>query len=728
MTHRELTAGAVSESVVTIKVGGSLPSATQTIVAENAQITADAIDTGDGGQVVIWSDSLTRFTGNISARGGENGGNGGLVEVSGRDLLVFTGTVDSRAALGESGSLLLDPKNIIISDEDTAIASIFSPAPEDERARIAGFGISVATVGENLLVGAPANVSGGENNAGQAFLFDRSGNALRIYDNPEPLQGGFFGFSVAAVGDDELLIGAPRNNVTVDDGVTFPEAGQVFLFNKAASEPLQTYSNPNPGAAFVSADIFTGAVPLADTNFGAAVAAVDSDRFLIGAPGQTVSQGNTEFRRSGQAFLLDRAGTNLQTFDNPNPASDGTGQAFVYDLDNPNLEPIQTYDNPSPSAGGGSFGTAVAILAPDGVLIGASENDFRGLTNSGEAFVAPEDNIISAADFTGAIAFDTDPGGTSIISPATIAAVASTGTDIVLQASNDILVRIDQEIITDNSSGNGGNIRLEAGRKVEIGADITSDNGNIEITANVPADSGVIAEFREPGSGTIAIAEGVNLDAGTGNISLNVAEGEGTRGNISLDRLTADNVALTTGEGTVEVAGSINATGDITLAGKEINLDGGADPANDDSESVFQLFNESTGEYFYTISTTERDDLLEDPNFVDRGVAFAAFGNDGEQRTPVYRFQNTATGITTFTPSESERQRLREDPNFQGLGIAFYAVSIIGEADTPPSEDPIAEAGTGSISGLVFSDRNRSGVRDSELVQGENPDLVFTLD
>ncbi|MEL7523999.1 MAG: serine protease, partial [Cyanobacteria bacterium J06553_1] len=70
----------------------------------------------------------------------------------------------------------------------------------------------------------------------------------------------------------------------------------------------------------------------------------------------------------------------------------------------------------------------------------------------------------------------------------------------------------------------------------------------------------------------------------------------------------------------------------------------GADPANDDSESVFKLFNESTGEYFYTISATERDVLLEDPNFVDRGVAFAAFGNDGEQRTPVYRFQNTVTG------------------------------------------------------------------------------------
>ena len=154
----------------------------------------------------------------------------------------------------------------------------------------------------------------------------------------------------------------------------------------------------------------------------------------------------------------------------------------------------------------------------------------------------------------------------------------------------------------------------------------------------------------------------------------------------------------------------------------------GADPANSDSQPVFELFNESAGEYFYTISATERDDLLNDANFADRGEAFFSFRDAGADRTPVYRFQNTVTGINTFTPSESERRRLRTDPNFQGLGVAFYTIPIVSEGDTPPSEDPVVEVGTGSISGLVFSDRNRSGVRDSALVQGENPDLIFTLD
>lgn len=46
------------------------------------------------------------------------------------------------------------------------------------------------------------------------------------------------------------------------------------------------------------------------------------------------------------------------------------------------------------------------------------------------------------------------------------------------------------------------------------------------------------------------------------------------------------------------------------------------------------------------------------------------------------------------------------------------------------TEDPIMEVpeGNGLISGLKFNDSNNSGVRDSELVQGEDPDVVFVID
>jgi filamentous hemagglutinin family protein len=46
-----------------------------------ATLRADATGQGDGGLVVVWSDSATRFGGHVSTRGGLLGGHGGLAEV-----------------------------------------------------------------------------------------------------------------------------------------------------------------------------------------------------------------------------------------------------------------------------------------------------------------------------------------------------------------------------------------------------------------------------------------------------------------------------------------------------------------------------------------------------------------------------------------------------------------------------------------------------------------------
>ncbi|MCA1992658.1 MAG: filamentous hemagglutinin N-terminal domain-containing protein [Coleofasciculus sp. S288] len=91
---------------------GEVPHATQTLIGSNVMINADAIDSGDGGRVIVWSDEVTRFYGNISARGGANFGNGGFVEVSGKQVLDFNGRIDTAAPNGEIGTLLLDPTNI----------------------------------------------------------------------------------------------------------------------------------------------------------------------------------------------------------------------------------------------------------------------------------------------------------------------------------------------------------------------------------------------------------------------------------------------------------------------------------------------------------------------------------------------------------------------------------------------------------------------------------------
>ena len=104
-----------------IRVGGDyqgsnpdVPNAQLVLFHPEARIRADASDSGQGGRVILWSDDTMRSWGEISARGGPNGGDGGFVEVSGKEALDFRSRVDTRAPQGKMGSLLLDPGYIDI--------------------------------------------------------------------------------------------------------------------------------------------------------------------------------------------------------------------------------------------------------------------------------------------------------------------------------------------------------------------------------------------------------------------------------------------------------------------------------------------------------------------------------------------------------------------------------------------------------------------------------------
>ena len=104
----------------TIKVGGDFhgggdtATALNTTVQSGTTINADAITSGNGGNVAVWSDGYTQFAGAISARGGVNAGDGGYVETSGKGTLTFRGTVDTQAPNGNDGMLLLDPTTITV--------------------------------------------------------------------------------------------------------------------------------------------------------------------------------------------------------------------------------------------------------------------------------------------------------------------------------------------------------------------------------------------------------------------------------------------------------------------------------------------------------------------------------------------------------------------------------------------------------------------------------------
>lgn len=115
---------------------------------------------------------------------------------------------------------------------------------------------------DKVIIGCPYDSIAGEV-AGAAYVFDLSGNLLRIYCGTGQ-KWGEFGASVAAFGTDRVLIGAPRE---MGAGAT---AGRAYLLTLDGG-PLAVLHGPvrSEDALYL---------------FGTAVAALGENRLLISAP------------------------------------------------------------------------------------------------------------------------------------------------------------------------------------------------------------------------------------------------------------------------------------------------------------------------------------------------------------------------------------------------------------------------------------------------------------
>lgn len=176
------------------------------------------------------------------------------------------------------------------------------------------FGHAVTAVGaDKVLIGAYLDDTGATN-AGAAYLFRTDGTLLTTFAKPAPAHSDYFGYAVAAVGADKVLIGAYQD----DTGAT--DAGAAYLFSTSGTL-LTAFTNPTP-ANF--------------DYFGRSVTAVSTDRVLIGAHYES-----TGAAIAGAAYLFSTNGALLTTLTNPTPEM------------------------------GERFGGAVAAVNTDTVLVGA---------------------------------------------------------------------------------------------------------------------------------------------------------------------------------------------------------------------------------------------------------------------------------------------------------------------------------------------------------------------
>lgn len=134
---------------------GDIQTARMTYVDEDALIEVKAHEDGNGGRAIIWADDTTRYYGRINADGGNQFGDGGFVEVSGKGYLDFNGTVTTLAQNGETGTLLLDPTDITISNavnSNVNGATPFSPNIDDGPSNLNVTTLQTALASANVIV------------------------------------------------------------------------------------------------------------------------------------------------------------------------------------------------------------------------------------------------------------------------------------------------------------------------------------------------------------------------------------------------------------------------------------------------------------------------------------------------------------------------------------------------------------------------------------------------
>lgn len=247
------------------------------------------------------------------------------------------------------------------------------------------FGRAVTGVGTNrVLIGAHFDDTGATD-AGAAYLFTLTGTLLTTFTNPTPAIGDRFGISVSAVGTDRVLIGADGDNTRATD------AGAAYLFDLNGTL-LTTFTNPAPAT---------------DDRFGIALAGQGADKIIIGAEGDDLP---SPFLDSvGAAYVFSTNGALLTTITNPSPADSdrfgisvaavgtdkvligaigddtgavNSGAAYLFSNDGALLT---TFVKPIPVVNAG-FGASLAKLDSETVLIGASL-DSSGIPDAGMAYL-----------------------------------------------------------------------------------------------------------------------------------------------------------------------------------------------------------------------------------------------------------------------------------------------------------------------------------------------------
>jgi len=613
----------------------------------DATIKADAVRSGDGGTVVLWSTGSTRFSGDISARAGGTTGRGGIVETSGHDLNV-DGFVHLGAASGIGGSWLLDPVNINITTAANAGgATGTSPFTS---ATAANSNLSSATLNASLAEGANITVSTNASGTG--------GGDINVLDD------------VKAVGNSSLTLQAHRS-INMTNHVISNATGKSLNVSLIAN-----FGNTGNGSIALSGSTIS-------TNGGNLTASSNT----INVSGSTIDAGGGNINMvanqanvsvATDAFIV-TGGSRIVTNGSGSIVVDGTT------LGSGNGTRIFSTNNTIAATGSGNLTVSGNASSGFGVLVcSTAATSSQTLTvgsgnltvkaNSG-GFSGSGRGVYLAASGTGSVTLNATAGGAINVNGSSTGSYGtvlnSTG------ASSVISIATTGDInLTGNTSGgttpalalisSGAGTSSAAGSQVNV----TSTAGNVTLTGNNTVINNSSGSFKALSIDVGGQYAAVNVKTTTGNISLNGTSASGRGVDIAPSALnavvnigaTSGNIAIN-GNSTNSFGGygvffnssgssiGVNVTtvsGDITLRGDSVGTSDAIALGGNGTASVNNISSQG--------GNITLNGNFHSPNVpeLDHGIAILGVTN---------KIQTTGSGNVTLIGNAAD----------QGDGVSFYS-------------------------------------------------------
>ncbi|HEY9831664.1 MAG TPA: CHAT domain-containing protein [Stenomitos sp.] len=639
----------------TVRIGGdyqgkgTIPNAAQTFVSSDSEINANSLLAGNGGRVIIWANELTRFSGNINARGGTESGNGGFVEVSGKQDLIFQGLVDVRAIYGLNGTVLLDPTNI----------NIVAAGANDNQ-----LNPNIPNVGD-----ATGSIFAGDGGAvdftlsANAFQFLQGNLRLEAINDITISPGLSLTFTRPMTDSVTFIADADNNGV----GAFFMDTTQSILGNERAGASSGAIAVTISGASITAGNI--------DTSGGGLLGG--------GAINLTATNGNIQTGTLTAVATGTRYGV---------PSSDGGTITLTALQGSITTGSINSSSSSLNNAGNGGI---ITFTASNGINIQGDVN----FSSSSGYYNASNGGTLSLTTANGNIT-------TGNLDLSTAASTGNTGNGGILTflAANGNITTgtINASTFSEyGNAGNGGVVTLTAANIISPStinsSSSTSNGGALNFTGNITltqptttftttgtTGSGNIT-FNRPINGTTVGTENLTLNSGNGTITLN-----GVGNSIPIGSLTLN------GTGNTQIAGDYTFANGFTF-NNPVNLIG---------NTTFNAPNTLTfnntlaaGTYNLTLKAKEINlissvsgtgNLILEPFSPEQAIAIGG---------------TTDSGAETLDLLTSELNTLQNGFNSITIGCASCS-SAITLAGSTTFNDPLtllAPVGNGSINTIGFT-------------------------